>query len=108
MILTHSRELESTVAERTAELKQSYEQLQVQLEEHQLIGEELKESEERWSSLVQYAPNIIFTVDRKGTILYINHTREGYIREQVIGTSAYDYIPQEMRETVRNCYDHTF
>ena len=108
MILTHSRELESTVAERTAELKQSYEQLQVQLEEHQLIGEELKESEERWLSLVRYAPNIIFTIDRKGTILYINQTMEGYIREQVIGTSAYDYIPQEMRETVRKCYDHVF
>ncbi len=59
----------------------------------------LKESEERWRSLVRNAPSIIMVTDRDGTIRFINRTVQGLSAEEVIGRSVRGYTLPEHVET---------
>lgn len=70
--------------------------------------EALRESEERWRSLVANAPGIIMTVDRGGTILSINRTVPGYRVEDTVGTSIDLYALPESREVMRRAVDYVF
>jgi diguanylate cyclase (GGDEF)-like protein/PAS domain S-box-containing protein len=70
--------------------------------------EALRESEERWRSLVENAPSFISTIDRDGTVLSINRTLPGLTPEQMIGTSVYDYTHPEYRSQARECYERVF
>jgi PAS domain S-box-containing protein len=70
--------------------------------------EALRESEDRWRSLVSNAPGIIMTVDRAGTILSINRTVEGYRVEDVVGTSIYEYALPESQEVMRKAVESVF
>lgn len=72
------------------------------------LGEELKESERKWRSLVKNAPNIIMILDRKGIILFINHTVSGFTPEQVIGMSQYGFINPEYRKVVKETIEQVF
>ncbi|MHA2008967.1 MAG: PAS domain S-box protein [Promethearchaeota archaeon] len=63
---------------------------------------QLNKSEEKFRILVDEAPDIIFTVDRKGNILYINKVPEGMEKEESIGKKALDYVTPEYRQTVEN------
>ncbi|MFH1862647.1 MAG: PAS domain S-box protein, partial [bacterium] len=66
--------------------------------ERRQAEEALRESETKWRSLVTNASEIIITIDRQGTILFINHTTPGRTVEQVIGTCIFNYAPEEERE----------
>ena len=68
----------------------------------------LKESQEKWRSLVENSPDIILNVDRQGTILLINHTVEGIAREEAIGTKLYKYLPPDDHERVKNTLEKVF
>ncbi len=70
--------------------------------------EELRESEARWRSILENAPDIIFTVDREGKILFINHPPAGLSAEDALGTNALDYVPPEHRETVMRTIREVF
>jgi diguanylate cyclase (GGDEF)-like protein/PAS domain S-box-containing protein len=66
--------------------------------------EALRDSEAKWRSLVEYAPNIILRVDREGRILYINRTQPGIELEAVLGASSLDFIRPEYHNLVRDAY----
>jgi PAS domain S-box-containing protein len=100
--------LEELVAERTAKLTNTLEQLQQEIRERQRSEEALRQSEARWRSLVQNAPDLILTCDREGKILFLNRTVPGYTVEQVLGTSVYDYIPTDYHDTVRQSFQRVF
>lgn len=70
--------------------------------------EALRQSEARWRTLVENAPSLIFTVDRKGTVQYITHTVTGRAREQVIGTNIYEHIEPEHRDEAREAIEKVF
>lgn len=70
--------------------------------------EALRESEEKWRSLVENAPSIIMMVDEKGTLQFINHTVPGITPAEALGTSVYEYIPVEYHETMREAIEWVF
>jgi len=63
--------------------------------ERKRAEEELRESEEQFRSLVENAPDIIMTMDRDGTILFINRVVPGLSVDKVIGKNMHDYILPE-------------
>jgi len=70
-------------------------------EERKRAEEKLRESEEKWRSLVENAPNIIMIVDSSGVIQFINRTVAGMYIQDVIGKSHYDFIQPEYHDVAR-------
>ncbi len=68
----------------------------------------LKESEEKWVSLVRNAPGFIIIADRDGTIQFINRTVTGFTVGETIGTSIYDYVQPEYHELARSTIEYVF
>ncbi len=87
-------ELEERVAQRTAELTQS--------------TRELERSEERLRSLIATAPDLIITIAPDGTLQYINRVTTGYNPDDIIGTSAYDYVLPEYRQAMKDAVETVF
>jgi PAS domain S-box-containing protein len=83
--------LESMVMDRTADLTE-----EIKLSNQ--IAERLKESEERWRTLVLTMPEYIGLVDCDGKFLFLNHYAEGFSEEDTIGKSHLDFIPDEWKE----------
>ena len=74
------------------------------------VEEALQESEARWRSLVNHAPDLVLTVDRTGRIQFINQMFDAYGRkpDEVLGTLAADYAEPEHREDVMSIIDRVF
>jgi len=80
----------------------------IDITEQKLVEDALRESEGKWRSLGENAPNIIMLIDRDRKIRFINHIVSGLIIEDVIGKSIYEYIQPEHQETVREAVDKIF
>lgn len=52
----------------------------------------LRESEARWRALMENTPQLIFTINRSGEILFVNRTLHGLERESTVGKSIFPYI----------------
>ncbi len=70
--------------------------------ERKRVENALKESEEKWRSLVENAPSIIIIVDLEGIIQFLNRTVSSRTIEQTIGTRIYDYASPEYHDTIRS------
>lgn len=69
----------------------------------------LRESEEKWRSLVENAPSFISIVDRDGAIQYLNRVQPGTTPDKVIGRRIFDYAPTpEERETAKNTFERVY
>jgi PAS domain S-box-containing protein len=71
-------------------------------------AETIRASESQLRSILITAPDVIITVRRDGTILFINRTYEPYTVEGIIGTSCYDYVPADSRARVEQAIEHVF
>jgi PAS domain S-box-containing protein len=65
-------------------------------------------SEAQLRSILETAPDTIMSVDRQGTILFINRTMSPLTVEAVVGTSCYDYVPEESRARVKAAIEYVF
>jgi PAS domain S-box-containing protein len=68
----------------------------------------LRESEEKYRSLAENAPDIIMTANRDGVISFINRAVSGFTIDKTVGTSIYDYIDAEHHERVKQCVEQVF
>jgi hypothetical protein len=68
----------------------------------------LREAEEKWRSLVDNSREIVIILDRHGTIEYINRVVPGFSRNAVLGTTTYDYMPDEEHPRVREVLNRVF
>ena len=91
-----------------AELLKEVESLRKRMAEHRQMEDALRESEEKWHSLLNNTPDIILIVERDGTISFINHTEPGFTKQEIIGKSAYDFISPEHHEMVRKDLERVF
>jgi PAS domain S-box-containing protein len=64
----------------------------------------LREGEERCRSILRNAPGVIVAADRDGTVTFVNRTFSGIPPERVVGTSVFDYVLPEYRETVQDAF----
>jgi len=68
--------------------------------DRKMAEEALKESEARYSTIVDSAPNIVL-VHKNGIVSYINESgirTLGYPRDEVIGKSVFDFFADESKE----------
>ncbi|HKA52853.1 MAG TPA: PAS domain S-box protein, partial [Candidatus Binatia bacterium] len=72
LLTRFSSQLEQKVADRTAELSQSNQELKRQIAERRQAEESLRESEERYRDLLETAKDVIFTLAPDGTFVSLN------------------------------------
>ena len=70
--------------------------------------EALRASEEKWRSLAETAPCVILTVQRDGTIQFLNRTIGNYTPENTIGTKVWDYVPPDHHSVMKKAIEHVF
>jgi PAS domain S-box-containing protein len=61
-----------------------------------------------WRSLADAIPDMLLLVDRKGKVLYVNHTPPGVKPSQVLGRSAFDYVPEGSRSELTDSLRQIF
>ena len=93
---------------RTEELNRANAALRQEIAERRRIEEELRESEEKWRTVGEAVPDFILMFDRRGTILFINRLLPGYRSEEVIGRSAYNFLPAEFHAPQREALERLF
>ncbi|UCG62766.1 MAG: PAS domain S-box protein [Candidatus Zixiibacteriota bacterium] len=76
--------------------------------QRRLAEQALKESEARWRTLVENAPDTVFMVDHKGTILFVNRCPNGKTPEQLVGRSIFECVPAEHKRMVKETIDRVF
>ena len=98
---SHDR-LESTVAERTAELTERNEELQTEIAERWRTEEQLRRSEARFAIMADSAQDAILMMDPEGLITFYNKTAEtmfGWSAAEVMGRDLHALImPAKYRE----------
>jgi diguanylate cyclase (GGDEF)-like protein/PAS domain S-box-containing protein len=75
--------------------------------ERKRIENALSQSEQRFKSYVQNAPNIITVVDHENHIRYINRTEFNLPDSMFIGKNILDFVSSEFRETMQNALKQT-
>ena len=91
-----------------ADLRHRMSELEASVAANRQTEESLRKAEASWRSLVENAPEKITSLDRDGTVLFINRTTLGHTVEQVVGTSIYDYLPPAEQDNIEQVLESVF
>ncbi len=75
--------------------------------QHQHAQEALRQSEERFRSVAENAPDIIFTLDRRGALTYVNPAWErilGFKPAQVLGRAFVEFAQSEAAKDMAHSF----
>ena len=67
-----------------------------------------QESEDRWRSLLENVPGYVMTLDREGTVLFLNRPWPGMTTSEVVGTSIFDHFSPEEHGPVRELLERVY
>ncbi|MBN1758873.1 MAG: PAS domain S-box protein [Chitinispirillaceae bacterium] len=88
------KQLESRVSQATEELRQINQKLVQEVEEKKLAVDAMKESEERFRVIFEYAPDGICLLDREGNFITGNNELvriTGYAKSAMVGKNLFDF-----------------
>lgn len=68
----------------------------------------LQESEEKWRSLAENAPNFIIITDANGRIQFINRTAPGCSVEEALGKTVYHFLEPAYHSLARTAIEKVF
>ncbi len=100
-LLLAKTELESRVLERTRQLHQANEKLQLEIEEKRIAESKLQQSREQYRRLYNNTPAMLHSIDANGRLVSVsNHwlKRMGYERQEVIGRLSTDFLTEESKK----------
>jgi len=99
-------QLEKLVKHRTQALEEMNKRLKREISEHEKTENALRESEERYKTLVNTLPDAVTTTDLNGTILYASPQTvklHGYTSpEELAGKNSFDLIDPKDRKKAEN------
>ncbi len=72
------------------------------------LEQTLQRSEEKWRMLVEVAPDIVMTLERDGTIQFVNRVVRGLSRDAVIGSNAFEHVTPEDRDKLEEAIEKVF
>jgi len=101
---SHRKNLEKLIAKRTEELSGINRQLRSELFERKRIEDALRESEERFRTLIQKSYDVISIFNAQGQFVYNSPSAEkivGYSPEYLLGKTPFDLIHPDDREYAR-------
>lgn len=70
--------------------------------------EAIQRSEAHLKSVLSTALDIILNVDRQGRILFINRTHIDRSPGEIVGTSCFEYVPEEFRPRIQAALERVF
>lgn len=88
--------------------RQCWQVMAMDITAHKRAQEALKDSEEKWRSLVENAHEWVVTLTRDGTILSVNRTVPGRSVEEAIGTSIYNFLSPDEQDRLSRALESTF
>lgn len=80
----------------------------MEITERKRAEEILRDSEERWRTVVENVPDFIARLDRTGRILTINRVAPGLTLEQILGTNGLDFLTEEYQWIGKQCLHQVF
>ena len=104
-------ELEGHVMERITDLTKTNEHLPRVLEARRRTEEELRRSDERYTSIIENIEEGYFEVDLAGNFTFVNDALcriAGYPREELIGMNNRDYASPETAQDMYKIFNRTY
>lgn len=105
-------QLEARVAARTEELARANEELRKEIAERTRVEIALRESEEKFRSLVESLHEVIYEIDPSGRLVYVSPSIELFVgqgSEEVIGRHFQEFVQEEdvagMMQSFRSVLD---
>ncbi|MEZ4659295.1 MAG: response regulator [Caldilineaceae bacterium] len=104
----NQNQLEGLVEQRTSELKEANKQLQLEADKRQSVLDALQQSEAKWRSLVNSAPDRILTFSTEGTITFVNRLMDDEFTLHVAGGESIYALceTEEYRRILENAVEH--
>ena len=78
------------------------------LTERKRADEQLKQSEEKYRSLIENSPEIILIADSDENIQFINFASGKYDRDEIIGHSLYCFVDPKHHDMIRKAHQNIF
>ncbi|MBW8015775.1 MAG: PAS domain S-box protein [Planctomycetes bacterium] len=69
--------------------------------ERKQAEEQLRQSEERFRSFTENAPDFVMQIDNDGIVRFINRTLEGLSQEDIVGSSIFSWLPEDYIATLK-------
>jgi PAS domain S-box-containing protein len=105
--LGRAARVERLVKERTVELATANQDLARQIEERDRAEEALKESEERYRTLMEESADAVIVYDARGHVTYLNPAFQrtfGWSQEELLGKRI-EFVPEENRQETKNAIE---